>query len=59
MFADSGPSQLTSVSGLSHQLMEPVQGSEDLILPDVAPLVLPVFRVFDEIADRQSEAARD
>ena len=39
--------------------MEPVQRSEDFVLPDVAPLVLPILRVLDEIADRQSEVARD
>ncbi len=39
--------------------MEPVQRSEDFVLSDVAPLVLPVLRVLDEIADRQSEVARD
>ena len=39
--------------------MEPVQRSEDFVVPDVAPLVLPVLRVLDEIADGQSEVARD
>jgi hypothetical protein len=39
--------------------MEPVQGSTDLILPDMAPFILPVLRVFDEIADRQSDVALD
>jgi len=39
--------------------MEPVQRSEDFVLPDVASLVLPVLRVLDEIADRRSEVARD
>jgi hypothetical protein len=39
--------------------MEPVQGPEDLVLPDVAPLVLPVLRVFDKITYRQSKVARD
>jgi hypothetical protein len=39
--------------------MEPVQRSEDFVLPDVAPLILPVLRVLDEIADRQPDIAFD
>jgi len=39
--------------------MEPVQGAKDLVLPDIAPFVSPVFAVFDEIADHQSEVARN
>ena len=39
--------------------MEPVQGSKDLVLPDVAAFTRPVLRVFDEIADRQPDVALD
>ena len=37
--------------------MESVQGSENLVLPDIAAFTPPVLRVFDEIADRQPEIA--
>lgn len=35
--------------------MKPVQGPEDFVLPDVAAFAPPVLRVFDEVADRQSD----
>lgn len=37
--------------------MEPIRGPEDLVLPDIAPPILPVLRVFDEIADGQPDVA--
>jgi hypothetical protein len=39
--------------------MKPVQGSRDLVLPDVTEFARPVLRVFDEIADRQPDVAFD
>ena len=44
---------------MSHQLIKPVQGSKDLVLPDVATFAPPVLRVFDEIADRQADIRFD
>ena len=54
-----GHRSLTSVSRLSRQLMEPVQGPERLVLPDVTAFIRPVLGVFDEIADRQPDVALD
>jgi hypothetical protein len=39
--------------------MKPVQGPEDLILPNVAPLAHPVLRVLEKIADNQAEIRFD
>jgi hypothetical protein len=39
--------------------MEPVQESEHLVLPDLGSFTRPVLRVFDEVADRQPDAAFD
>ena len=39
--------------------MEPVQGPEGLVLPDIAAFTPPVLRVFDEIADRQPDIGFD
>jgi hypothetical protein len=39
--------------------MEPVQGPEGFVLPDIAAFTPPVLRVFDEIADRQPDIGFD
>jgi len=39
--------------------MEPVKGRKGLILPDIAGFTRSILRVFDEIADRQSDIALD
>ena len=39
--------------------MELVQGSDDLVLMDVASLAVPVFCVFDQVADRQPDIGLD
>ena len=38
--------------------MKPVQGPKDLVLPDITAFTRPVFRVLDEVTDRQPDAAR-
>ncbi len=37
--------------------MKPIQGSEGLVLSDIAAFGLPVFRVLDQITDRQPQIA--
>ena len=39
--------------------MKPVQGPKDLVLPDITAFTRPVFRVLDEVTDRQPDAALD
>lgn len=38
--------------------MEPVKVSLRLVRPDVTPLALPIFSIFDEIADRLTGEAQ-
>jgi len=44
---------------MSHQLMKPVQRSEDFVLPDVAAFAPPVLRALDEIGNHQPDIRID
>jgi hypothetical protein len=39
--------------------MEPVQRTNDLVLPDITAFVRPVLRLFDEITHRQPDVTFD